>query len=142
MYTLGVFIDLSKAFDTVDHDILISKLKNYGITGTNLKWFKNYLTDRKQCVTHDNKTTKTKIITYGVLQGSIILGPLLLFLLYINELHNASSLAKLILFAALRTKTFGRKNFRIFSCPKVFPSEICLCRKFFRPKVLVFLQFF
>jgi len=52
------------AFDTIDHDILISKLKNYGITGANLKRFKNYFTDRKQCVTQDNKTTKTRNITY------------------------------------------------------------------------------
>ena len=50
LFTLGVFIDLSKAFDTVDHEILISKLDNYGIRGTNLKWFKDYLTNRKQCI--------------------------------------------------------------------------------------------
>ena len=85
LFTLGVFIDLSKAFDTVDHEILISKLNNYGIRGTNLKWFKDYLTNRKQCINCDNKMTTTQSIKCGVPQGSI-LGPLL-FIPYVNDLH-------------------------------------------------------
>lgn len=50
LFTLGIFIDLSKAFDTVNHNILLSKLKSYGVQNNNLKWFTNYLTNRKQCI--------------------------------------------------------------------------------------------
>ena len=92
-----MFIDLSKAFDTVDHEILISKIDNYGIKGTNLKWFKDYLTNRKQCINYDNKMTTTQTIKCGVPQGSI-LGPLL-FILYVNDLHRTSNLLDFILFA-------------------------------------------
>ena len=90
-YTLGVFIDLSKAFDTVDHTILIRKLEMYGIKGVNLTWFRNYLANRIQYVsiTRDLETD-TKNICCGVSQV-LILGPLL-FLLYVNDLHNSSAL--------------------------------------------------
>lgn len=108
--TIGVFIDLSKAFDTVDHDILISKLENYGVTGTNLSWFKHYLTDRKQCVTYDEFLTETKRITCGVPQGSI-LGPLL-FLIYINDLHKTSRLLDFILFADDTNLFYSHKDIK------------------------------
>ena len=89
-YTLGIFNDLTKAFHTVDHNILISKLENYGVRGVNLKWFKSYLNNRKQFISYDNSSTSYKIMTCGVPQGSI-LGPLL-FLIYINNLREASNI--------------------------------------------------
>ena len=82
-FTIGVFIDLSKAFDTVDHQILLKKLKHYGVVGNNLKWFQSYLSNRKQFIKfNQTEETNTLNIKCGVPQGSI-LGPLL-FLLYIK----------------------------------------------------------
>ena len=83
-YTLGVFIDLSKAFDTVDHQILLKKLECYGIKGLTLDWFKSYLQNRKQYVFMQDYSKDSLPISCGVPQGSI-LGPLL-FLIYVNDI--------------------------------------------------------
>ena len=97
-YTLGVFIDLSKAFDTVDHSILLKKLELYGITNRNYAWIKSYLSNRLQYIQIDeNSITEYCVVKCGVPQGSI-LGPLL-FLLYVNDIKNASSVLNPIMFA-------------------------------------------
>jgi hypothetical protein len=93
-YTVGIFLDLKKAFDTVPHRILLKKLEKLGIRGVALRWFTNYLDGRSQKVEIDGCLSDIEYLTISILQGSI-LGPIL-FLCFINDLPNSADLLSLL----------------------------------------------
>ena len=94
---ISIFLDLSKAFDTLDHSILLHKLNYYGVDTVPLNWFKSYHEDRFQFVDYDGAKSNISSITTGVPQGSI-LGPLL-FIVYINDIHEETDNFRAMLYA-------------------------------------------
>ena len=108
-YTLRVFIDLSKAFDTIDYALLLKKLENYEIKDKNLAWFRSHLTNRKQYIqiTNDSKSD-LRNTTCGVPRGSVI-GPLL-FLVYVNDLPSSSKILNPTMFADDTNLFYEHKN--------------------------------
>ena len=94
---VGIYLDLSKAFDTVNHDILLHKMSHYGIRGNALKWFNSYLKDRQQITCVSKCCSSKELVNIGVPQGSV-LGPIL-FLIYVNDM----------------SKCIGEEGIRIFA---------------------------
>ena len=93
----GIYLDLKKAFDTIDQTILLEKLKRYGFTNSPINLIKQYFSNRQQCVQYDGVRSELKEANIGVPQASS-LGPLL-FLVYINDFHNINKKAKFLLYA-------------------------------------------
>ena len=116
LVTVGVFIDLKKAFDTIDHTLLIDKLNYYGIRGTASDWLKSYLSQRKQLVNFNDTHSESLEVICGVPQGSI-LGPKL-FTLYINDICNISKVLDFIIFAD-DTNIFCTGNDLIETCKRM-----------------------
>ena len=106
----AIFLNFAKAFDTVNHKILLKKLEYYGVRGVPLIWFQSYLHNRQQCVKINQSTSDSKTITCGVPQGSVFRP--LLFLIYINDIFLAAPKVSFHLFADDTCIFHSNKNYR------------------------------
>ena len=107
-FALCMFLDFAKAFDTVNHNILLQKLNAYGVRGIVHDWFKSYLTDRKQMVKLGNIFLESKTIMCGVPQGSV-LGPLLFFI-YVNDMYISTNKLDFHLFAVFHFQVLREQS--------------------------------
>ena len=110
VFSCDVFIDLQKAFDTVDHAILLQKLFHYGVRGIVNDWFSSYLINRVQTTQIGSHVSEKQNTLCGVPQGSV-LGPLL-FLIYVNDIYNASNKLEFFLFADDTNLLYANKNLK------------------------------
>lgn len=127
-----MFIDLSKAFYSVDYGILLKKLHAYGVQNGELKWFQNYLSNRIQLVSHQNTLSNAKEIHFGVLHGSIF-GPLL-FVIFISDLPKALSCSKMLLYADNAILFYAGKDVR--QIEKILSNERNQVRSWLRNNCL------
>ena len=128
MSTIGVYIDLRKAFDTLNHEMLGKKLEHYGIRGIASKWIISYLASRKQYVSIQDTCSERKEILCGVPQG-LILEPKL-FIIYINEICNISPTLKFTLFVddsnIFILETISAKQYRISRELNIVNEWLCV----------------
>ena len=117
-----ILLDLRKAFDTVDHEILLKKLKFFGVRDTALKWFTSYLSNREQYCKVGCATSSTRIIRCGVPQGSN-LGPLL-FLLYVNDLPNCLKQSSAEMYADDSILTASSNDLTMYRLQTILNSEL------------------
>ena len=127
VYTLHclLFLDLKKAFDTVDHEILLGKLNAYGISRVAGNWFRSYLSERQQMCRVNGHSSSSHFLRCGVPQGTI-LGPLL-FLIYINDLPNCLVHSRARMFADDTNLTYASNNIydiNRFNLMKILPMSV------------------
>ena len=131
--TCGVFLDLSKAFDLIDHSILKSKLAHVGIIDHALHWFDNYLTGRTQSVCVNGASSEPMDLNSGVPQGSV-LRPLL-FLIFINDLPNCVKQSKVVLYADDTALFFANKD--VMTIERVLQEELNFLNNWFHKNGLI-----
>ena len=129
----AVFIDLTKAFDTVGHSVLLSKLSAYGVFDVEHKWFTDYLFNRKQLVNLDNTLSEAMSVKHGVPQGSI-LGPLL-FIIFFNDLAEVLKHSKVVKFADDTVIYYGDKDFEVIE--NKLNTDLQIVIKFFEENELL-----
>ena len=120
----AVFLDLSEAFDIVDHHLLLRKLMNIGLTSSTTQWFRSYLTNKSQITSVGDALSPAFEMPVGVPQGNL-LGPLL-FLIYVNDLPDCHLASNIILYADNTVIYYSSKTSVILNITSILTYEQCL----------------